>query len=320
MAEVPRLVVVGDYAWDVLIRTNSALQAGGDVFGEVQLAPGGSAANTAVWARRCGLDVHFVGKIGNDPFGQLAIDELREEGLTADWLRTDAHLTGSVAVWIDQEGERSMVSGKGADHYLLPSEIPVVTLREAAHLHLHGWSFFGDPPRAAARRAAHLVREGGGRVSFDPGSFQMIQQLGVSRFLTATTDLGADLVFPNLEEGQVLSGETDPAAICARLHELYAGALVVLKLDAAGCFVYEAGKGTYLSAVEARLVDSTGAGDSFAGAFLAAWLSGATSVEAARLANRVSAWVVERVGARPRSDDALAALLPRTSRTAGGER
>src|SRR5690606_32226802 len=112
------------------------------------LAPGGSAANTAVWARRCGLPTRFVGKIGNDRFGRLAMDELEAEGVAAEWLRTDAHLTGSVAVWIDHHGQRSMVSGKGADHYLLPSELPVGSLRSARHLHLSAWSFFGDPPRA----------------------------------------------------------------------------------------------------------------------------------------------------------------------------
>ncbi len=307
-------MVVGDYAWDVLIRTNSPLQAGGDVFGEVQLAPGGSAANTAVWAQRCGLQTRFVGKIGHDPFGQLAVDELRAEGLDADWVRSDAHLTGSVAVWIDQDGERSMVSGKGADHYLLPSELPVATLQQAKNLHLHGWSLFGDPPRAAVRRAAKLVRAGGGRVSFDPGSFQMIQGMGVARFLEETTGLGADLIFPNFDEGAVLSGEGEPEAICARLHELYGCALVVLKLDAKGSYVYERGVGTHLAAVSARLVDSTGAGDSFAGAFLAAWLRGAPAVDAARMANRVSAWVVERIGARPRPDGALAQLLATATR------
>jgi len=319
-AGAPRLVVVGDYAWDVLIRTNSPLQSGGDVFGEVQLAAGGSAANTAVWAQRCGLQTHFIGKIGHDSFGQLAVEELRAEGLSADWVRSDAHLTGAVAVWIDQVGERSMVSGKGADHYLLPSELPVETLGGAQHLHLHGWSFFGDPPRAAARRAAKLVTQGGGRVSFDPGSFQMISQMGVERFLSVTTDLGADLIFPNFEEGKVLSGEDEPEKICARLHELYPGALVVLKLDASGCYVYERGRGEYLGAVSTRLVDSTGAGDSFAGAFIAHWLTGAAPVEAARRANRVSAWVVERVGARPLPDEALAQVLPPAARSVANRR
>ena len=80
----PPLVVLGDFAWDVLIRTNSELLKGGDTFGEVMLTPGGSAANVAVWAQRCGLDTNFIGKIGRDRFGQLAQEDLKKEGLPQD--------------------------------------------------------------------------------------------------------------------------------------------------------------------------------------------------------------------------------------------
>jgi sugar/nucleoside kinase (ribokinase family) len=304
-------VVVGDYAWDVLIRANTQLLSGGDIFGEVQLAPGGSAANTAVWARRCGQPTRFIGKIGNDRFGRLAIDELEAEGVEADWVRSDSHLTGSVAVWIDHQGQRSMVSGKGADHYLLPSELPLDALRGADHLHLSAWSFFGDPPRAAARRAAAVAKEAGATVSFDPGSFQMIQEMGPETFHALTADIGVDLLFPNAEEGQVLTGETDPELVATSLAEMYPGAMIALKLDADGSYLLEAGRGTHLQPAPGRLVDATGAGDAYAGAFLAAWLSGAPASEAAALANRVSAWVIGRVGARPARDEALSATLPR---------
>jgi len=305
----PVLTVVGDYAWDVLIRTNAELLPGGDIFGEVQLAPGGSAANTAVWARRCGLPTRFVGKIGHDRFGQLAEEELRVEGVEAAWVHTDAHLTGSVAVWIDHQGERSMVSGKGADHYLLPSELPVALLKGSRHLHLSAWSFFGDPPRAAARRAARLTHEGGGTVSFDPGSFQMIQEMGVDDFVGVTSDLNLDLVFPNYEEGQVLTGEDEPERIARALKERYPSALIALKLDAEGSCLLANGEAVHLPPAPGRLVDATGAGDAFAGAFLAAWLRGAEPMVAAAGANRVSAWVIERVGARPTPDAELRHVL-----------
>src|SRR5690606_14953295 len=234
-----KLVVVGADAWNGLIRANSQLLSGGDIFGEVELAPGGSAANTAVWAQRCGQPTRFVGKVGHDRFGVLAREELEAEGVEADWLITDAHLTGSVAVWIDHQGQRSMVSGKGADHYLLPSELPTEVLTGADHLHLHGWSFFGDPPRAAVRRAAAVAREAGATLSFDPGSFQMIQEMGLDAFIALTADLGVDLLFPNAEEGQVLTGETDPERVAARLAELYPGAMIALKLDANGSYLLE---------------------------------------------------------------------------------
>ncbi len=303
------LCVLGDFAWDVLIRTNSELLKGGDTFGEVMLTPGGSAANVAVWASRCGMESHFIGKIGRDRFGQLAQENLRRERVTAHLVETDAHLTGSVAVFVDHTGERSMVSGHGADFYLMQSEVPMSVVREAKHLHLTAWSFFVDPPRAAARAAAHLASASGATLSFDPGSFQMIQEMGVAQFLAVTQDLGIDVLLPNYEEGETLTGEHDAESIAARLAEIYPGALVMLKLDADGSLVHERGTSTRIPASSNNLVDATGAGDSFAGAFLARHLVDGDAVAAARFATSISAWVIEHLGARPEPDARLQAVL-----------
>ncbi len=303
------LVVVGDYAWDVLIRTRSELLQGGDLFGAVELAPGGSAANVAVWARRCGLPTAFVGKIGRDRFGQLAEDELATEGVSAHWSYTSEHLTGAVAVWIDHSGERSMVSGKGADHYLLPGDLPRQLLGGAGHLHLSAWSFFDDPPREAVREAARLVKAGGGTLSLDPGSFQMIDEMGVDEFVGMTADLGVDVLFPNFEEGEILSGRQEPHAIAERLSHVYPGAMVMLKLDDEGAYLFHHGEGTHFPTAAKEVADATGAGDAYAGAFLAAWLRGSSPEVAAAGANRLAGWVVGRVGARPAADAELEQLL-----------
>jgi ribokinase len=303
--------VLGDFAWDVLIRTNTELLKGGDTFGEVMLTPGGSAANVSVWAARCGYDTHFVGKIGRDRFGLLAQEDLAAERVHAHLIETDAHLTGSVAVFVDHTGERSMVSGRGADFYLLPSELPSDIVRSAGHLHLTAWSFFVDPPRAAARTAARLAREAGATLSFDPGSFQMIGEMGIDTFLGYTQDLGVDILLPNFEEGGMLTGLDEPVAIAARLAELYPGALVMLKLDAEGALVYEAGEATVVPPATNNLVDATGAGDSFAGSFLAHYLEHHDAVAAARFATQISAWVIEHLGARPQPDARLRQILRR---------
>jgi ribokinase len=303
------LCVIGDFAWDVLIRTNSQLLTGGDTFGEVQLTPGGSAANVAVWAVRCGMATEFIGKIGRDRLGQLAEEDLRGEGVVGHFLESDEHITGCVAVFVDETGERSMVSGRGADFYLLPSELPRETVRRASHLHMTAWSFFVDPPRAAARAAARLARECGSTLSFDPGSFQMIEEMGVNQFLAVTQDLGIDVFLPNYQEGEVLTGLDDPEAIAAALAKLYPQALIMLKLDADGALVYDNGVATPIPPATNNLVDATGAGDSFAGAFLARYLSGSSAVDAARFATSISAWVIEHLGARPEPDARLRAVL-----------
>ncbi len=307
------LCVLGDFAWDVLIRTNTELLRGGDTFGEVMLTPGGSAANVAVWASRCGTATHFVGKIGRDHFGVLAQEDLERERVDAHFVESEAHLTGSVAVFVDHTGERSMVSGHGADFYLLPQELPRDIVRTARHLHLTAWSFFVDPPRAAARAAAHVARDAGATLSFDPGSFQMIGEMGVANFLAVTQDLGIDILLPNKEEGAMLTGGlTDPMEIAPALAELYHGALVMLKLDADGALVWQDGRATMIPAGTNNLVDATGAGDSFAGGFLAHYLDSGDAVAAARYATNISAWVIERLGARPAPDARLRIAMRRS--------
>jgi ribokinase len=303
------LLVLGDFAWDMLIRTNTELLPGGDAFGEIMLAPGGSAANVAVWAARCGLETTFIGKIGRDRFGQLAVENLADEKVPAHFVYTDEHRTAAVAVWIDHHGKRSMVSGQGADFYLLPSELPVKMIKQARHLHLTAWSFFTDPPRAAARQAAKLANEAGATLSFDPGSFQMIRQIGAKPFLANVTDLSLDIFFPNLEEGQVLSHEKEPENIARKLAEIFPSAIIALKLDAQGAMILEEGELTYIPPGTDNLIDATGAGDSFAGAFLAKYLKHGDATAAAHFAVRVSAWVVNHIGARAWPDRQLKQLI-----------
>ncbi|HWL45156.1 MAG TPA: sugar kinase [Ilumatobacter sp.] len=289
------LCALGDYCWDVVISTPDELRRGGDSLGSVELHAGGSAANTAVWAARCGAAVAFVGMVGDDLLGRIAADDLAREGVRAHLPTSAERPTGAVASFVDHAGERSMVTGVGADHLLTPADVPAELVTAARHLHLTGWSLFGDPPRAAALAGAQLAAEAGMTISLDPSAHQMIDTMGVDEFLAMTVPLRPRVLFPNRDEGRVLTGEHEPEAIAAALAEMYPGAVVVLKLDADGALV----AGARVPAPQVAVVDTTGAGDSFAGAFLAHWLAGADPVAAAQTAVEVAAWVVQHVGSRP---------------------
>jgi len=114
------LISLGDLAWDVLARPDTLLQAGGDTTGRLELSGGGSAANLAVWARRLGQPSTFVGKIGADTFGELAVAALRDEDVTPEVTVSALHRTGVILAMIDQRGQRAMLTGQGADWELLP--------------------------------------------------------------------------------------------------------------------------------------------------------------------------------------------------------
>ncbi|MFC4452467.1 sugar kinase [Deinococcus sonorensis] len=310
-ARDPRpLVSLGDLAWDVLAKPDTLLLAGGDTTGRLELSGGGSAANLAVWAQRCGLSSHFVGKIGRDHFGELAVAELQDEGVQPQVLWSGEHRTGVVLALIDQRGQRAMLSGQGADWELLPEELPVSLLQSARHLHLTAWSLFRDPPRGAALEAARLAHQSGATLSLDPGSFQMIQQVGREAFLAVLDHIPFDVIFPNADEAVAMSGQADHQRAMDWFRERYPAALVVLKMDEQGALIDGPQTiRTHIPATRDTLMDATGAGDAFGGAFLAHYLRSHDPLGAAECATQVGGWVISRFGARPPADADLQARL-----------
>jgi ribokinase len=201
----------------------------------------------------------------------------------------------------------------------LPEDLPQDVLQSCAHVHLTAWSLFTEPPRAAALRAAQIAKAGGATVSFDPASYQMIRELGYDKFARITADLPVDMLFPNRDEGQALTGEREPAAIAQALRARYPGAIVALKLDREGCFVMADGHAQAYPTSDHPALDATGGGDAFDAAFIARYArdpwpnehpsSGQRLAAAARFANTIAGWVVARYGARPPGDEELADML-----------
>jgi ribokinase len=312
MSHEPKLLVsVGDLAWDVLAKPDHPLLPGGDTTGRVQLAGGGSAANLAVWAARVGYPTAFVGKVGRDRFGRYAVEDLAAEGVTPHVVWSEARPTGVILVFIDPHGERSNLTSQGADFDLLPEELPEPVLSQAGHVHLTAWSFFTDPPRQAAVRAAQIAHEGGATVSFDPGSYQMILELGPRKFRRMMQELSVDFLLPNLDEGRALTGAVEAEEVLEALCELFPGMVILLKLGPEGALIFESGRVVRVEATADAAIDATGAGDSFGGAFLGHYLRSRDAEAAGKLAVEVAGWVVARFGARGPVDADLEQRLRR---------
>ncbi|MFM2308712.1 MAG: hypothetical protein RLY87_832 [Chloroflexota bacterium] len=299
------IVAVGDLVWDVLVQPDTLLLPGGDTTGRIAVQPGGSAANVSAWIARLGSSAGFVGSVGNDPFGDMIVADLEREGVHCSIARSHTHNTGVIAVMIDRAGQRSMITNQGADFCLLPSDIPADVMANAAHVHITAWSLFSEPPRAAALAAAHMAKAAGATVSFDPASYQMIREMGHDRFDETIATLPVDIVFPNRDEGMVLTGEKEPTMIARALRKRFPHAIVVLKLDRDGCFVCGPTYEGFHRSQPVEVVDATGAGDSFNAGFLARYQRDGDLAAAAAVANACGGWVVSRFGARPPVDDAF---------------
>lgn len=291
----PRVVVVGDLLYDLLAKSEGEIEFGTDTFVPIRVAAGGSGANAAAWLASSGVETHFVGRVGDDVFGTFLEGEMERAGVVSHLARDTSLSTGKVFVLVDGAGERTMITDRGASENLHPNDLPN-TLFTEGHLHLSGYTFSGGTRRKTALEALRLAGEAGMTVSVDPSSVPLLGSVGPDRFLEWTG--GADLLFPNLTEGETLTGESAPDLILKSLLAHYSA--VVLKLGPDGA-VYADGTGTshQVPSAAARAEDTTGAGDAFSAGFLAAWLERGSPAEAMRRGAGVAARAVGRVGARP---------------------
>ncbi|MEU3982745.1 sugar kinase [Streptomyces sp. NPDC026672] len=292
------LLVVGDVITDVVARHRGALSAGTDTAAVIRTRPGGAGANVACWAAHAGCaDVRLLGRVGADSAAWHE-RELVAAGVRPRLVVDATAATGTVISLVDTEdsAERTFLTDSGASLRLEPADWSDALLDGVARLHLSGYLLFAESGRAFAGVALAAARARGVPVSLDPASAGFLRELGVERFPDLAD--GLDVLLPSRDEACLLTGVSDPAEAAARLNRRVP--LVVVKLGTKGALVARPGTvPVRVPAVVAAARDTTGAGDAFTGAFLAALLSGAEPVAAAREGCRAGALAVQRVGARP---------------------
>ena len=292
------LLVVGDVVTDVVARHRGPLAPGTDTAAVIRTLPGGAGANVACWAACAGCpDVRLLGRVGAEAAGWHE-RELTASGVRPHLVVDPSAATGTVICLVDTgaAAERTFLTDSGASLRLEPADWSDGLLDGVARLHLSGYLLFAESSRALAEVALTGARARGIPVSLDPASTGFLTGLGTDRFLAFAA--GLDVLLPSRDEACLLTGLPDGAAATAELSRRVP--LVVTKLGAAGALV--AGAGEIRAHVPAPPVvprDTTGAGDAFTGAFLAALLAGAEPEAAAAEGCRSGARAVERVGGRP---------------------
>jgi len=291
------VVVVGDVINDIIVRPHGPIAVGTDTPSHIEQSPGGSGANQAAWLASLNTPVRFAGRVG-------AADTAHHRAALEQWgveacLSVDEDVaTGTIAVLVSEDGERSMFTDRGANRGLRAEDLPARLLDDARLLHVSGYQLFEQGARSAVLELWATAREAGIPTSVDPASLAGLQEVGRDSFLGWTS--GAELVFPNLDEGRLLTGCDEPDAIAAVLCETYP--VVALKLGGAGALVAAAdGRRFPVPAQPTEVIDSTGAGDAFCAGFLASWVCGAELGECALRAVDAAARATSLIGARPRS-------------------
>ncbi|MEV7086464.1 PfkB family carbohydrate kinase [Streptomyces sp. NPDC093085] len=289
------LLVIGDVVTDVVARYRTPLARGTDTAAEIRTLPGGAGANAACWAARSGCaDVRLLAGVGADARDWHA-ERLRRAGVRARLVLAPGAATATVVSLVDATAERTLLTDSGAALRLPRSAWSPELLDGVGRLHLSGYLFYAATSRAVALAAL----ERGVPVSVDPASAGFLRTFGPERFLAAVE--GVETVLPNADEARALTGLADPARAAAALSTRTRVAVVTRGGD--GALVAERGAVTArIAALPARALDSTGAGDAFTGAYLAARLRGASPVRAAEAGCRAGAQAVRIPGGRPQPE------------------
>ncbi|MFI1163688.1 carbohydrate kinase family protein [Streptomyces sp. NPDC020801] len=292
------MLVVGDVVTDVVARHEGPLAPGTDTAAAIRTVPGGAGANVACWAAHRGCpEVRLLGRVGADAAAWHE-RELIAAGVRPRLVVDPEAPTGTVICLVDKASaaERTFLTDSGASLRLEPGDWSESLLDGVARLHLSGYLLFSEPSRALVTVAVASARARGVPVSLDPASAGFLVALGVDRFLALVE--GVDVLLPSRDEACLLTGLPDPVDAVAKLSRHIP--LVVAKQGADGALVARSGAVcARVPAVPAALRDTTGAGDAFTGAFLAALLTGAGPEAAAAEGCRAGALAVARVGGRP---------------------
>lgn len=273
--------------------------------------PGGAPANVLAALNCCGMKTAFIGKVGNDMHGLFLKKTMDDAGIDTNGLVVDADTFTTLAfVALNDAGERSFSFARkpGADTMLRKEEVNTEILDQSSIFHVGSLSLTDEPCRSATFFALEYAKEHGSIISYDPNYRAPLWDSKDAAIEGMKSVLPyVDVMKMSDEETELLTGVVDPAKAAALLVE--GGIpLVAVTLGADGAYVCTKDGGQVVSGFKSKVVDTTGAGDSFWGGFLYMLVSSGKkpadvtleeAVEFARFANAVASLCVEKRGGIP---------------------
>lgn len=260
----------------------------------------GAEVNVAIGMARLGFESSYISKVGKDSFGEFIRQAISKENICTDWISDSTnHATGFMLKSNVTDGSDPKVEyfrRNSAASTLSTSDIDASLFKTGAHLHLTGIAAaVSVPMRDAAKHALELAKKQGCSVSFDTNlrpslwSDQATMVATINEFAFAS-----DIVLPGIEEGKILTGSDQPENI-ADFYLQHGVKVVIVKLGSDGAYFKTSSgeSGTAAGFPVTKVVDTVGAGDSFAVGTISALLDGKTMAQAARRGNLLGSLTVQ---------------------------
>jgi ribokinase len=301
----PAIVVVGSSNTDMLIKTSHLPVPGETILGGTFIMnAGGKGANQAVAAARLGGNVVFIGKTGNDIFGEQSLKLLKEEGIDTSYIISDPENPSGVAlITVDANGENCITVAPGANAALMPADLQnaIPIIKSAALLLIQL-----EIPLETVDYVISQAAENNVKIVLNPAPGCSLPDDLLSK---------VSIITPNETEAEMLTGikvsGIESTENAARVLAAKGIKTVIITMGAQGAFLFHNGACHFFRAPVCLAIDTTAAGDVFSGALAVAISEGNTILEAVPFACQAASLSVSKMGAQasaPYRDELTAAM------------
>jgi len=252
-----------------------------------EIASGGSAANTIHGLAKMGIETGFIGKVGQDEFGKLFHDDMTKNGIKPLLLKSDTP-SGKAMALISPDSERTFATYLGAAVEVSDNDLSSDLYEGYDFFHIEGYLVQNHE---LIETAVKFAKENGLKVSLDMASYNVVEDN--LEFLKRIVKDYVDIVFANEEEAKSFTGKEPEEAI----HDF--GDLceyAIVKVGKEGSMIKHNGEITIVDSINAKSIDTTGAGDLYASGFLYGLISGFPLKKCGQIGSILAGKTIEVIG------------------------
>jgi len=258
------------------------------------LSSGGSAANTIFGIASLGLETAFLGKISDDKLGEVFYTDLKSKNIESILLKSKTE-TGRAVALISPDSERTFATYLGAAVELNASDIKEDYFKAYDYFHIEGYLVQNHE---LLERALKEAKKQGMKISLDLASYNVVEEN--LDFLKKMIAGYVDIIFANEEEAKAYTGQDASSALKTLASECE---IAVVKTGAKGSLVQKGNEVYSIDAMDAKRIDTTGAGDLYASGFLFGLAKDYDLAECGRIGTLLASRVIEIIGARLHEKD-----------------
>lgn len=254
-----------------------------------EIATGGSAANTANGIANLGVSTTYIGMVGNDELGDFYEKDMKENNISTHIFRSPDMATGLALALVSKDGERTFATHLGAAVTLSADNINETLLEGYDYLHIEGYLISNNE---LFNKIIDCAKKCGVKISIDLASYNVVEE---NLEYLKTVCKGVEIIFANEDEARAFT-QKDAEAALDEIAE-YAN-IAVVKIGAKGSLIKHNGQKMRIEETKRNKIDTTGAGDMYAGGFLAGLCKGEDLTKCGKLGSILAGNVIEIMGTK----------------------